>query len=313
MKPWTWNGVGLLGAGVWLSSLGGCGENANDVGVFDDRPATGGSAGMGDVSTSDSSHTSSTSAGETESASSGSGGTGHSGGTTGTGGVAETSTGSGNAGGDPNTSTGTGGGGGAGGAGGVDGAGGAVTASGGSGGGDACPHERPADDSPCETDQLECPYAGDCGQELLVCTDGHWNRRTGEARTCASFTHETFPQDGDSCACTPELRCEFLDCDGRGRLVAQCNGDTWQVEAEPCEVRPCGPVTGEQPRCAPEQICVAAQIGPGVSYTCKENPCAHSNLPNSCECARSVCPSDAFECNMSDNDTVLECTCPSCQ
>ena len=316
MRHFTWNGVGLLSASLLFGMLGGCGDNANDVGIFDEGPGTTGSGGMGGASSTDGVSKSSTDAGETESTGGGVGGSGQSDG--GTGGTSSAVTGAGGA--DNTSSTegsgGTGGGSGSTGgttaSGGTTGTEGTTTGSGGSGGG-GCPLERPPEESACEPNELECSYVGDCGNSTLVCSDGHWSERASEARTCASFTHETFPQDGDSCACSPELRCEFLDCDGRGRLRAECNGTTWQVEAQPCEITPCGPETGEQPRCGPDQICVVTAAGPGEGYTCEDNPCAHANLPNSCECARSVCPSDAFECNMRENDTVLACTCSECQ
>lgn len=332
-----WGCTGLL---LLLGSLVGCSDNGNDVGF--EEMADGGAGGTG----SEESTANGTSAGETSTTSEGSGTQGSttgvggssaegsggsdasttSGGTGGTeqgsGGTEQTTGGSGGTGGEATTggSGGTGGEGTTGGSGGTEGgtggaSGGTGGASGGTGGQAECPVERPAEDGECSPNELECSYTTDCGDALLVCSEGHWALAPSLPPSCETFGAGNYPENGQACGCVGELRCQFLDCEDRGRIQAVCDGETWQVHTSSCESTPCGPQEGDAPlRCEAGQICVVVEAGgPAAQYHCDDNPCLNGDRANSCECAGSLCgDSENIVCEMREENTVVACTCPVC-
>lgn len=205
----------------------------------------------------------------------------------------------------------------------TNGSGGATSGGGSSNGGSAgsgggtnqtCPEERPTANTECDTVGV-CNYGTGCEPDAMACEEGLWVEVTAEPITCEDFGPGSYPENGDSCECLGDLRCQFLDCEGRGTIRASCNEGTWEVHDSDCVSRTCPPNgDGEDvATCAPGEICVASHGGLAITYGCEANPCADSRLQNSCECGRSLCPeSDAWRCEMQEDATVLACICDEC-
>lgn len=172
---------------------------------------------------------------------------------------------------------------------------------------EGCPEQRPAAEAACEGSERECSYEGDCGNQTVVCREGQWRSVPSESDvaepSCDSVAEAGFPENGDSCACLEELRCEFDDCGERGHITAVCNGESWTVEASACEVPRCGPGEGDSALfCEAEQVCVATQEGEEVNYACETNPCESET---SCECASELCGDS--QCQIREEGLVVAC------
>jgi hypothetical protein len=197
------------------------------------------------------------------------------------------------------------------------GAGGSGAVGGGSGGGnnETCPAERPIGNTECDAVGV-CDYGEACVRDLMACDGGLWVQIEPEPRpTCEDFGVGSYPENGQSCECLGDLRCQFLDCDARGTIRAACVEGTWQVEASDCVNRPCAAEAGEDVlMCEPGEVCVAVwEGGPGATYECEPHPCADARRQNTCECARALCPdSDAYRCEMQEEATVVACLCDTC-
>lgn len=79
----------------------------------------------------------------------------------------------------------------------------------------------------------------------------------------------------------------------------------------PAETTPCGPEELGL-NCESDEICRAVETFGPAQYSCEPNPCLEHNQANSCECAASLCGSEAPNCVMLEDDTVVACICVFC-
>jgi hypothetical protein len=116
--------------------------------------------------------------------------------------------------------------------------------------------------------------------------------------------------------------CTGCDCRAlaRGQADPECPGPGVSCLRDPCEGEaaecrqglcivagatstPCGTES-----CAPGQVCVRKEIGPGYTYACAANPCI-GRLD--CSCADSLCGGSPHVCGGAEGN-VLTCPCPVC-
>src|SRR6185295_4855435 len=103
--------------------------------------------------------------------------------------------------------------------------------------------------------------------------------------------------------CTRSEVCTYLDCGGRGRVSATCNGQRFTVESFPCNmtVTQCGTAM-----CGQNMICLE-QLSGAATRQCVPNPCGTSAI--TCGCAGSLC-ARGWSCSAVQTTVSCTSTCP---
>jgi len=111
------------------------------------------------------------------------------------------------------------------------------------------------------------------------------------------------PQDGASCSVS--MNCIYLDCNGRGRVTASCDGHGFSVAAVACSdiTDHCG-----LSDCAAGQVCLEQYSGT-FQQTCSANPCGAHAI--GCECAASLCPT-GWACSTQGVTVRCASSCTAC-
>jgi hypothetical protein len=176
-----------------------------------------------------------------------------------------------------------------GGAGGASGSG-AVSGSGGIGGGPCVQGGVCASEGAICTEESCCPCQ-------YKCTGGRW-QGFACAGCPAPYCPDQAPAHGTPCdACfTRTEGCMYNGCPALPRVFAQCNGDRWSVQTEPCA----GGCCAEDAQCGQGNIC--------VSTICKPRP--NSGCWRDADCGQGIC-SGAFVCpcnaDCAYNDSMGRC------
>jgi len=125
----------------------------------------------------------------------------------------------------------------------------------------------------------------------------------GSAGSSGSGCPSAVPQDGASC--TAAMNCIYLDCSGRGRVSASCDGHAFAVAAVACSdiVDHCG-----LSDCAAGQVCLEQYSGT-FQRACSANPCGTHAI--GCECAASLCPG-GWACSTQGITVRCSSPCTTC-